>query len=55
MFYTETNNIPGLLLILKKNQIDSLLWSFIYKTLDIFIFKAPIKNWIKTFFIMTLD
>ena len=51
MFYTELNDIPGLLLIIDfEKAFDSISWSFIHKTLDIFNFKTSIKNWIKTLY-----
>ena len=51
MQYTETHNIPGLLVLVDfEKAFDSLSWSFIEKTLEIFNFRSSIQNWIKTFY-----
>ena len=45
--YTETNNIPGLLVLLDfEKAFDSVSWSFIYKVLRFFGFQNYIINWI---------
>ena len=51
MQYTETHNMPGLLVLVDfKKAFDSLSWSFIEKALDIFNFRSSIQSWIKTFY-----
>ena len=51
MAYTETNNIPGLLLLIDfEKAFDSVAWSFIHKTLEFFNFGDSIKKWISVFY-----
>ena len=51
MHYTETHNIPGLLLLVDfEKAFDSISWSFIDTVLNIFNFKCSIKSWIKTLY-----
>ena len=51
MQYTETHNIPGLLVLVDfEKAFDSLSWSFIEKALEIFNFRSSIQSWIKTFY-----
>ena len=51
MQYTETHNIPGLLVLVDfENAFDSLSWSFIEKALELFNFRSSIQSWIKTFY-----
>lgn len=48
MYYTEQYNIPGLLMLIDfEKAFDTISWSFISKTLDIFNFGPSFKNWIK--------
>ena len=50
MNYIDTNNIPGLLVLIDfEKEFDSLAWPFIYKVLDFLNFGQVIKNWIKIF------
>ena len=45
--HTESNNIPGLLLLLDfEKAFDTVEWPFIWKTLDSFNFGPSITNWI---------
>ena len=47
MQYTETHNIPGLLVLVDfEMAFDSLSWSFIEKALEIFNFRSSIQSWI---------
>ena len=47
MQYTETHNIPGLLVLVDfKKAFDSVSWSFIEKALEIFNFRSSIQSWI---------
>ena len=48
---TELQKIPGILLLLDfQKAFDTLDWSFIQKTLDLFNFGNVIKRWITTFY-----
>ena len=48
---TKLKKIPGILLLLDfKKAFDSIEWSFIQKTLDLFNFGNNIKQWITTFY-----
>ena len=50
MQYTETHNIPGLLVLVDfEKAFDSLSWSFIEKALEIFNLRCSIESRIKTF------
>ena len=50
MEHTKSQNIPGILVSLDfQKAFDSLEWSFMMNTLDIFNFGASIKWWINTF------
>ena len=49
--YTETRNIPGLLVLIDfEKAFDSVSWSFIKKTLSFFRFGPDIKKWIEIFY-----
>lgn len=51
LFYTDANNIPGLLLLIDfEKAFDSVSWSFMQKCLDYFNFGPNMKHWIKTFY-----
>ena len=51
LFYTEKQNIPGLLLLIDfEKAFDSVAWSFVDKVLDFFNFGTDIKKWINTFY-----
>ena len=51
MEYTKTHNIPGILVSLDfRKAFDSLEWSFIMRTLDIFNFGTSIQKWVNTFY-----
>ena len=51
---TKLKKIPGILLLLDfKKAFDSIEWSFIRKTLDLFNFGNDIKQWITTFYTNT--
>ena len=55
MQYTETHNVPGLLVLVDfKKAFDSLSWSFIEKALEIFNFRSSIQSWIKKHFTIIL-
>ena len=48
MAYTETNNIPGLLVLIDfEKAFDSMSWSFIYKVLKYYGFGGNFIQWIK--------
>lgn len=50
MYYTEQNDIPGLLMLIDfEKAFDTISWSFISKALDLFNFGPSFENWIKTF------
>ena len=50
MHYAEEENIPGLLLLIDfEKAFDTLSWSFIQKTLEVFNFGPSIRNWISIF------
>ena len=50
MSYTETFNIPGMLVLINfEKAFDSLSWSFIYKTLRCLGFGQSFINWINPF------
>ena len=47
MNFSENHNIPGLLVSIDfEKAFDSIAWSFINKTLEIFNFGHDIKKWI---------
>ena len=49
--HTKSQNIPGILVSLDfQKAFDSLGWSFMMNTLDIFNFGASIKRWISAFY-----
>ena len=51
MHFTEQKHIPGLLLQIDfEKAFDSISWSFINKTLDLFNFGPIFKDWIKIFY-----
>ena len=51
MHYTETNDIPGILLLIDfEKAFDSISWSFIEQVLDFFNFGKSMKHWITTFY-----
>ena len=51
MQYTELYKIPGMLLLVDfEKAFDSVSWNFIQHTLELFNFKASIKQWIKVFY-----
>ena len=48
MHYTESRNIPGLLVFIDfEKAFDSISWSFIYKVLKYFGFGEYIVDWVK--------
>ena len=48
MHYTESRNIPGLLVLIDfEKAFDSISWSFIYKVLKYFGFGEYIVDWVK--------
>ena len=48
MHYTESKNIPGLLVLIDfEKAFDSISWSFIYKALQFFGFGEYIIEWVK--------
>ena len=50
-YYTEKNNIPGLLLLIDfEKAFDSVNWVFISKVFDFFNFGESIKKWIQVFY-----
>ena len=51
LHYTEENNIPGILLLIDfEKAFDSLSWSFINKTLNLFNFGPSIQKWFNVFY-----
>ena len=49
--FTETNNIPGLLMLIDfQKAFDSIAWPFIQKVLRFFIFGDSIIQWTNTFY-----
>ena len=51
LHYTEENNIPGILLLIDfEKAFDSLSWSFIDKTLNLFNFGPSIQKWFNVFY-----
>ena len=51
LLYTETEDIPGLLLLVDFHKaFDSVSWEFIDKTLAFFNFGVEIRKWIKVFY-----
>ena len=51
MEHTKSKNMPGILVSLDfQKAFDSLEWSFMMNTLDIFNFGTSIKRWITTFY-----
>ena len=51
MEHTKSHNTPGILVSLDfQKAFDSLEWSFMMNTLDIFNFGTSIKRWISTFY-----
>ena len=48
---TKVQSIPGILLLLDfRKAFDTVEWSFIQKTIDLFNFGRSIKQWTKTFY-----
>ena len=48
MYYTESQNIPGLLILIDSEKaFDSVSWDFIYQVLHYFNFGNYIINWLK--------
>ena len=48
---TEAQDIPGISLLLDfRKAFDTVEWSFIQNTLDLFHFGSNIKQWVKTFY-----
>lgn len=51
LFYTEKNNIPGLLLLIDfAAAFDSVSWDFMFKVLKFFNFGPSIRRWVKLFY-----
>jgi hypothetical protein len=51
MYYTERNNIPGMLLLIDfATAFDSISWSFMFKVLKFFNFGEDISKWIRLFY-----
>lgn len=52
MFYTEKNNIPGMLLLIDfATAFDSISWEFMFKCLNFFFkFGDNFIKWIKLFY-----
>ena len=51
MFYTERNNLPGMLLLLDfATAFDSISWDFMFKALKYFNFGDQLISWIKLFY-----
>ena len=51
MEHTKAHNIPGILVSLDfKKAFDSLEWSFMMKSLEVFNFGPSIQRWITTFY-----
>ena len=51
LLYTETNDIPGLILLVDfEKAFDSVSHDFIMNVLDFFNFGESIKSWVKLFF-----
>lgn len=51
LFYTEKNNIPGLLLLIDfAAAFDSVSWDFMFKVLKFFHFGPSIRRWVKLFY-----
>ena len=45
MFYTEKQNLPGLLLLIDfEKAFDSVPWSFIFKVLSLYNFESLLKT-----------
>ena len=51
MYYTEKNNIPGMILLLDfATAFDSLSWKFMHNVLEFFNFGSNNIQWIKMFY-----
>ena len=51
MFYTERNNLPGMLLLLDfATAFDSISWDFMFKALKYLHFGDQLISWIKLFY-----
>ena len=51
MFYTEKQNLPGLLVLIDfEKAFDSVAWSFIFKVLNLYNIGESFKKWIYVFY-----
>ena len=51
MNFTSANKIPGILLFIDfKKAFDTLEWSFLHQTLEIFNFGPKISTWVSTLY-----